>query len=210
MNARRGLQQPSWDRLAGLAVVLALHAAGLYALWQYQIRITPQEAVTLFVNFINPPPPVKQEEPPKPRPRPKPVDLPPPEPPQIVVEAPVVLPEEPVAPPPPEPIIEAPPAPPEPVRLVAELSVSCPKRTPPVYPAVSRRMGEEGRVVLWVELDEQGRVMTARVDTRSGSARLDDAALAAVKTWRCTPATRDGAPVRAIALQPFVFSLEGR
>jgi protein TonB len=65
-------------------------------------------------------------------------------------------------------------------------------------------------VVLWVELDEQGRVMTARVDTRSGSARLDDAALAAVKTWRCTPATRDGAPVRAIALQPFVFSLEGR
>jgi len=167
----------SWDRWAGLLLVLSLHGAGLYALWQHQIRVTPQEAVTLFVNFINPPPPVKQEEPPKPKP---------------------------------EPIIEAPPAPPEPVRLVTELAVSCPKRTPPVYPAASRRMGEEGRVVLWVELDEQGRVNAARVETRSGSERLDDAALAAVKTWQCTPATRDGAPVRAIALQPFVFNLEGR
>ena len=201
----------SWDRWAGLLLVLSLHGAGLYALWQHQIRVTPQEAVTLFVNFINPPPPVKQEEPSKPKPRPKPVEQPPPAPPQIVVEAPVVMPEEPVAPPPPpEPIIEAPPAPPEPVRLVTELAVSCPKRTPPVYPAASRRMGEEGRVVLWVELDEQGRVNAARVETRSGSERLDDAALAAVKTWQCTPATRDGAPVRAIALQPFVFNLEGR
>ena len=37
----------------------------------------------------------------------------------------------------------------------------------------------------------------------------DDAALAVVKTWRCNPAIRNGQPVRAIALQPFNFVLQG-
>lgn len=210
--------RPIWDRLAGLLVVLALHGAAVYGLWHYQISLTPQEAVTLFVDFINPPPPAPHQEPPKPKPQmpkpPEPVKLepPPPEPQQLVVEAPVVKPEEPMAPPPPpERVIEAPPPEPAgPVRLVTELAVTCPKRSPPEYPLVSRRMGEEGRVVLLVELDEQGRMSTARIETSSGFRRLDNAALAAVKIWRCTPAVRDGAPVRAVALQPFVFKLEGR
>ena len=63
-------------------------------------------------------------------------------------------------------------------------------------------------MVLRVELDEQGRVGAARVATASGFARLDEAALAAVKTWRCNPARRDGQPVRAVALQPFKFVLQ--
>jgi protein TonB len=199
-----GARRLTWDRLAGLLVVVALHGAGLYALWEYQIQISLQEAVTLFVNFINPPPPVKQPEPPKPKPLPKPVrpEPPPPEPPQIVVEAPVETPEEPVAPPPPEPA--------GPVMLASELAVTCPKRSPPEYPPASRKMGEQGRVVLWVELDEQGRMSAARVETSSGSKRLDGAALAAVKNWRCNPAMRNGMAVRAAALQPFVFKLEGR
>lgn len=208
----RELRQRAWDRLAGLAIVLTLHGAGLYALWQYQIRLTPQEAVALFVNFINPPPPVRQEEPPKLKPKPKPVEPEPlpPEPQQLVVEAPVIMPEEPVAPaPPPEPVIETP-EPQGPVMLASELAVTCPKRSPPVYPMASRKIGEQGRVVLWVELDQHGRTGTVRVETSSGSPRLDHAATAAVKTWRCTPATRNGVTVAAVALQPFVFSLEGQ
>jgi protein TonB len=63
-------------------------------------------------------------------------------------------------------------------------------------------------VVLRVELDEQGNVSSARVATASGFARLDEAALAAVKTWRCIPARRDGQPARAVALQPFKFVLQ--
>ena len=63
-------------------------------------------------------------------------------------------------------------------------------------------------MVLRVELDEQGSVSAARVAQASGFARLDEAALAAVKAWRCTPAQRDGRPVRAIALQPFKFVLQ--
>ena len=43
------------DRLVGLAFVLALHAAALYGLWQHRLIPSPQEAMTLFVNFIAPP-----------------------------------------------------------------------------------------------------------------------------------------------------------
>jgi protein TonB len=62
---------------------------------------------------------------------------------------------------------------------------------------------------LRVELDEQGKVSMARVATSSGLSRLDEAALAAVRTWRCAPGTRNGQPVRATALQPFKFVLHG-
>ena len=216
------IRRVAWDKTAGLLVVLALHGAAAYALWHSQIPFTPREAVTLFVEFINPPAPAPHREQPKPTPPPvkppEPVKLEPPPPPappepqQLVVEAPVVLPGEPTAPPPPPtaPATEAPAGPTGPVQLTTELSVSCPKRAPPVYPALSRRMGEEGRVIVRVELDEQGRIDAVRIDASSGSARLDAAALAAVKEWRCSPAVHDGVAVRAVALQPFLFKLEGR
>lgn len=204
----------------GLLIVLGLHAAALYGLWSYRLLPTPGEAVTLFVDFISPPPPKPQEalqsEPPRPvkLERPRPVVRPKPQ--QLVVEAPVLSPSEPVAPPPPapppEPTIEAPPAPPQPVGPVSlgeELSVACAERTPPVYPAQARRIGEQGKVVLRVELDERGHVSAARVTSSSGSRHLDEAALGAVRQWRCNPARRNGVPVRAVALQPFNFILEG-
>ncbi|HRK77875.1 MAG TPA: energy transducer TonB, partial [Thiobacillus sp.] len=75
---------------------------------------------------------------------------------------------------------------------------------------MSRRLGETGKVVLRVELDETGRVSTAQVASSSGSTRLDAAALAAVRSWRCNPAQRDGQAVRSVATQPFNFTLEGR
>ena len=207
------------EQLIGLLFVLAFHGAALYGLWSYRIIPTPDEAITLMVNLINPPPP-EQPKPPKPRP-PEP---PPPEHLHLAVEAPVVLPDEPVvyvpppppvveAPPPPQPsapLVEAPPLPPQPVMLSGELSVSCPERSPPVFPSLSMRMNEQGKVVLRVELGEDGRVANAEVKTSSGYRRLDDAALNAVRTWRCKPSVRNGVAVRAVALQPFNFILEGR
>ena len=67
---------------------------------------------------------------------------------------------------------------------------------------LSRRAGETGTTVLRVELDEQGHVADASIATSSGYARLDDAALTAVKAWRCNPAQRNGQPVRAVFLPP--------
>lgn len=208
------------QRILGLSIVLLFHAAILWALWHHRLIPSPQEAMTLFVDFIAPPAPEKKEEPPPPPP-PKSRPIQKPQPRQLVAAAPVVAPSDYVAPPPPEPApaIEAPvapaappaapPAPAGPVNLGGELSVVCPERTPPRYPPLSRRMGEEGTVVLRVALDESGAVSDAQVKTSSGFARLDEAALAAIKTWRCQPAQRNGQPVRAVALQPFKFILQG-
>jgi len=228
-----------WNRAVGLLVVLALHSGVLYARWSARVIPPPAEAVTLFVNFINPPPPqpTPRVVPPPPKPVKRAPPTTPPKPPHyhLAAEAPVASPQEAVEPlPPPEPVVEppplaapaplpsppAPPAPPAPppappkpagpVTLAAELAVRCPERKPPVYPPMSRRLGETGKVVLRVELDETGHVSTAQVASSSGSARLDAAALAAVKSWRCTPAQRDGQAVRSVATQPFNFTLEGR
>lgn len=203
------------ERVVGLLFVLALHATALWGLWQHRLLPAPVEVATLFVNFIAPPAPEKKEEPKRPPPpKLKPIEKPQPR--QIVAETPVVAPTDYVAPPPPPvpapaPVIEAPPMPlpAGPVAMSSELSVACPERSTPSYPAQSRRFGETGVVVLRVELDETGRVALARVSSSSGHVRLDEAALAAVRAWRCWPALRDGQPVRATALQPFNFILQG-
>lgn len=223
-------QQAFSARLAGLSVVLALHGMLFYSLWHARIPPPPAETATLFVDLLTEP--VRPEparpqpaRPELPRPKPKPVkrDKPVQPSPQRVAQTPVVLPSDPVAPPPPlipvPPRIEAPaetvppaplPKPAGPVALSGELALTCPDRAPPSYPAISRRLGEEGKVILRVELDEAGRVDRVTVKTSSGYARIDEAALATVKRWRCNPARRDGVAVRAVAIQPFNFVLEGR
>jgi protein TonB len=201
------------EQWGGLLFVLVLHGALLYGLISYRMIPAPEEAMTLMVELINPPVPKQSPvvEPPKP---PQPVKLPQPQlPQQLVVETSVVLPSEPVAPPPVPvilPIIAAVPAPVlPPVTLAGELSVSCPERSPPAYPSFSIRLNEQGRVVLRVELDTEGKIATVTFKSRSGFARLDEAAVSAVKTWRCRPAIRNGVAVPAVALQPFDFILEG-
>ena len=51
-------------------------------------------------------------------------------------------------------------------------------------------------------------VKEIQVINSSGYHRLDEAAIAAVRTWRCNPPLQNGQPVRAIALQPFSFVLQ--
>ena len=45
------------------------------------------------------------------------------------------------------------------------------------------------------------------IATSSGHQILDDAAVAAVRTWRFSPATQAGVPVAAIADVPIRFSI---
>lgn len=221
-----------WNHVVALLVVLAVHGGVLYALSSVRMTPQPSETAPLFVTLIAPAPPQPKPRviPPTPAPKPpappsapKPVkrEAPRPvEPPHhhLAAEAPVVSPTERTEPLPPSESAPAatepgPPAPSQaagPLTLTSDLAVVCPVRTPPPYPSVSRRLGESGKVVLRVELDETGRVSTAQVITSSGHKRLDDAALAAVKTWRCQPAQRDGQAVRSVAVQPFDFKLEGQ
>jgi protein TonB len=226
--------------LISFLIVVAVHAAALYGMWNYHFSTSDSDTITLYAEFITSP--EKQEKiaqapkaelkaehtPPQIKPTP-PVRKVQPQPKrQLVAKAPAVTPREPVAPPPieehkPEPELEpeqrivnetvaaAKPTqmPAGPVTLSSELSVSCPNLASPAYPALSRRLGEEGKLVLQVELDETGRISQAKVIESSGHPRLDNAALSAVKTWRCRPAMRDGQAVPAIALQPFNFVIEG-
>lgn len=77
----------------------------------------------------------------------------------------------------------------------------------PVYPAVSRRLKEAGRVVLEVYILADGSVGEVRVKTSSGYPRLDEAALAAVRRWKYVPARRGNDPVALWHAQSLVFSL---
>ena len=65
----------------------------------------------------------------------------------------------------------------------------------PEYPPVSRRLGEQGTVVLEVLVDPSGRVIDVKVVQSSGFPRLDQAALDGVKAnYRFAPGTVDGKP----------------
>jgi protein TonB len=66
---------------------------------------------------------------------------------------------------------------------------------PPDYPAMSRRIGEQGVVALRVMIGIDGRASEVLVTRSSGSARLDQAAIAAIRQWRFIPAQQGGRPV---------------
>ncbi len=81
------------------------------------------------------------------------------------------------------------------------------RNPPPAYPRASRRLGEEGRVVLRVRVESDGRPSQLAVQASSGSARLDDAAFDAVRRWRFVAARRGDESVAAWVLVPIEFRL---
>ncbi len=62
----------------------------------------------------------------------------------------------------------------------------------PTYPSMSRRMGEQGTVVVRVFISTEGRAEKAEIRTSSGYARLDEAALSTVQRWRYVSGKRAG------------------
>jgi len=71
------------------------------------------------------------------------------------------------------------------------------KKTEPLYPEQARRDGAQGTVVVKMEILENGLPAGAWVQHSSGYTVLDEAALAAVQTWRFVPA-RDNDSGQAI------------
>ncbi len=114
-----------------------------------------------------------------------------------------------------------PPAAPAPVSMIAAAAPSSPApaleppradaayldNPAPAYPPTSKRSGEQGRVVLRVRVDASGTVEAVEVQATSGFARLDEAALAAVRRWRFLPARLGERAVAGWALVPINFSL---
>ena len=62
----------------------------------------------------------------------------------------------------------------------------------PSYPAISRRLGEQGKVVIRVLIGKDGKPQQGDIHQSSGYARLDQAALRAVMGWHYVPGQRDG------------------
>ena len=86
-----------------------------------------------------------------------------------------------------------------------ELAVS--NRVAPVYPAVSRRNGEQGIATFRILVDEKGKPLEVTVLKSSGFSRLDDAAKQAIRKWTFVPPSRNGAPVRSYSRVQVRFEL---
>lgn len=78
----------------------------------------------------------------------------------------------------------------------------------PPYPLASRRLGEEGRVLLRVYVDARGLPGQIELEHSSGFTRLDQAALEGVGRWKFVPAHRGGISVAAWLKVPVIFKLE--
>ena len=171
-----------------------------------------------------PPPPVarvaKLEPPPPapvPRPAPQPVARPDPAPaPQApvaatapVAPAPIAQPVAQAAPPAPAPVVvaKAAAAAPTPVELPSS-DAEYLQNPRPAYPAISRKLREQGKVVVDVLIGPDGSAQQARVQSSSGFDRLDAAALATVQRWRYVPGRKGGVATAMWFSVPLNFVLE--
>ena len=200
--------------LLALCIVLA-HAAFLWALQNGLLRravetvVVPVQVLSEFI------------EPATPRPVRPPPSVPTP-PPQAAAPAPAA----PVPTPPPPPTAEptaatATPTPAAPSTATTALPIQAPARieTPssqaqylqnpkPVYPTLSRRLGEQGLVMVRVLVGADGLPQRVELQQSSGFERLDQAALATVRGWRFVPGKRNGVPEAMWFNVPIDFKLE--
>ncbi|HEX2828211.1 MAG TPA: TonB family protein [Burkholderiales bacterium] len=211
------------SKWASIAIVVALHIALVAALLQFaSVRTAIIAAAPIMTTLITPPkkvepPPKPPPPPPRPQVRHKPTPAPQP---PIIAAQPEAPPTTFTAPPPlpvpvPLPPIEAPvapvavappPAPPAPV-IPPSFNAAYLNNPGPEYPLVSRQMGEEGRVILRVFVNENGLPEQVQVRTSSGFTRLDTTAQDTVRRWKFTPARRGDTPVGAWVLVPMTFKL---
>uniref|UniRef100_UPI0030842DEF energy transducer TonB n=1 Tax=Ramlibacter sp. CGMCC 1.13660 TaxID=2755558 RepID=UPI0030842DEF len=224
---------PPFTRHRNLVIaggVVLFHVAALWALQSGLLRrtieiivpaailteLTPEEP-KVAPPPPAPPPPVKAEPPPKKAPAPRPL---PPAPQPVARPDPAPAPNAPLGvatPQPPAPPIAAPvaPAPPAPAPAPPAPRVELPstdadylQNPKPAYPPISKRLGEQGKVVVRVLIGTDGLAQRAEVADSSGYDRLDQAAVATVLKWRYVPGKRGGVPEAMWFRVPINFVLE--
>jgi protein TonB len=77
----------------------------------------------------------------------------------------------------------------------------------PPYPPLSKRMGEQGKVIVRALIGVDGTAHSAEIKLSSGFDRLDQAALATTLRWRYVPGKRAGVPEAMWFNVPFNFVL---
>lgn len=223
-RAINAMAWPRFHRSGPLAAIVLAHIALFFLLQdglsRHEAADAPPREVT--VSFITPQPPAPHPAPqpatPKtvpvvkkpavqPRPTPHPVN---PTPSQHAITTPPAEPAPaaatPSAPATPAPTAPAAPASPAmPQTITSGIEYLQPPQ--PEYPPVSRRMGEEGKAVLRVLVNEKGRPEQAEIQKTSGSTRLDEAARQAVMRAVFKPFIDNGKAVAAYAIVPIRFQL---
>lgn len=206
------LSRPSSARRSGLlGIVIGLHV-GAFLLVMAAKTVAPRiMEMPLIVDFIQPQPEAQKLPEPKPLPvaRPQPV-LPKPQPrsPLPALETTTSAIPEPAAPVAPPAEAKPAPMPAEPALTQARFDADYLRNPAPPYPPLSKRMGEEGKVVLRVSVNPQGAADSVEIKTSSGSQRLDDAALNTVRQWKFIPAKRGDTAAHSWVLVPIIFKLE--
>ena len=199
-----------------VAGILALHVAGVWGLLQVSaVREAVLHAAPMFVDLIAQPARPTPVAPPPPQAQP--LATPPPQAP-VIATAPsaeptaFVVPTPPPEPAPPAPQIPmlvvaapAPPAPPSPPKTIPASAVQYLEPPVLVYPRMSERNGERGRVMVRVYIDTAGLPQLVQVGMSSGFVRLDEAALAAVRKARFKPYTENGQPAEGWTTVSAIF-----
>lgn len=205
--------------------VLLFHAAALWALQTGLLRRAAEIVVPadILSELMEPPAP-KVVPPPPPMPMPAtPVK-------QAVAPAPLSPAPQPLAINDPAPAPNAPvsvttppgpPGPPGPPAPTAPIVTSAPPRLElpssaaeylqnpkPPYPPISKRMGEQGKVVVRVLIGVDGSAQQAEILQSSGFDRLDQTALNTVLRWRYVPGKRGGVAEAMWFNVPVNFVLE--
>jgi protein TonB len=78
----------------------------------------------------------------------------------------------------------------------------------PIYPAIAKRMGMEGTVMLKVLVSREGESLKIEIAQSSGHEILDQAATQVVKRWRFIPARKGDSPLEEWVQVPVSFHLK--
>jgi len=97
---------------------------------------------------------------------------------------------------------------PSPALLMPSSQAAYLNNPPPAYPAISRRLGEQGRVLVRVLIGVDGVPQKSEVQSSSGYDRLDRVALQTVMGWRFVPGRRGDVPEAMWVNVPIQFQLE--
>jgi TonB family protein len=78
----------------------------------------------------------------------------------------------------------------------------------PKYPEKDRKAGVEGLAVVFILVDETGKVVETEIKKSTGSSSLDSAAIAAASVFEFSPAKKNNKAVKFKMNIPFRFRLE--
>jgi periplasmic protein TonB len=210
------LSRPSSSQRSSLlSVVVGLHV-GLFLLVMAAKTAVPQVMEMPLIVDLLPTPKIEEAPQAKPLPMAKPVPVmrkptptPTPKMPAPVLETTSSAAPSDNAPLAPPPVTDpTPPAPATPSVSQARFDADYLRNPPPPYPPLSRRMGEEGTVILRVSVTPQGTADSVEIRTSSGSSRLDESAQKTVRNWKFIPAKRGDAAIQSWVLVPIIFKLE--